>query len=135
VHVLAEQGYAQDGAGLEGNANLDFGVAMLKALQSAAIDPEASSHFQRSHSLRLPLLLDKLAQKLDRGDIRTIFVEVPAAIWLPTSRLARIDFVARDAANRELGTRGEEFVLEFERKRLHDEEERPDRSTTGDEYE
>ena len=53
-------------------------------------------------------------------------VEVPSAIWSPTARLARIDFVARDAANRELGARGEEFVLEFERKRLHDEEGRPD---------
>jgi hypothetical protein len=45
---------------------------------------------------------------------------VPRAVWSPTARLARIDFVARDAANRELGRRGEEFVLELERRRLHD---------------
>ena len=45
---------------------------------------------------------------------------VPQTVWSPTARLSRFDFVARDAANRELGRRGEEFVLEFERKRLHD---------------
>jgi hypothetical protein len=45
---------------------------------------------------------------------------VPQTVWSPTARLARFDFVARDAANRDLGRRGEEFVLEFERKRLHD---------------
>src|SRR5688572_25306478 len=47
-------------------------------------------------------------------------MKVPNASWSPADRLARIDFVARDAANRQLGRRGEEFVLEFERKRLHD---------------
>lgn len=36
------------------------------------------------------------------------------------STVARIDFAARDAANRELGRQGEEYVFEFERKRLHD---------------
>lgn len=41
-------------------------------------------------------------------------------MWSPTARLGTVDFVRRDAANRELGHRGEEFVLEFERKRLHD---------------
>jgi hypothetical protein len=45
---------------------------------------------------------------------------VPQTVWSPTARLARFDFVARDAANRDLGRRGEEFVLEFERRRLHD---------------
>lgn len=38
----------------------------------------------------------------------------------------KIDFVRRDAENRALGSRGEEFVVELERRRLHDEEERPD---------
>jgi len=47
-------------------------------------------------------------------------VAVPTAVWSATARLARVDFVARDAANRELGRRGEEFVLELERRRLHD---------------
>jgi len=41
-------------------------------------------------------------------------------------RFYRIDFVRRDAENRRLGMFGEEFVLEFERRRLHDVVERPD---------
>ena len=53
-------------------------------------------------------------------------MRVPAGQWSPTARLARFDFVARDAANRELGRRGEVFVLEFERRRLHDDARRPD---------
>src|SRR5688572_15377743 len=47
-------------------------------------------------------------------------MRIPQTIWSPEARLLRFDFVARDAANRDLGRRGEEFVLEFERKRLHD---------------
>ena len=47
-------------------------------------------------------------------------MRIPQTVWSPTTRLSRFDFVARDAANRDLGRRGEEFVLEFERKRLHD---------------
>ena len=47
-------------------------------------------------------------------------MRVPQTVWSPTTRLVRFDFVARDAANRDLGRRGEEFVVEFERKRLHD---------------
>ena len=38
----------------------------------------------------------------------------------------RIDFVSRDIQNRALGAAGEEFVVELERRRLHDEERRPD---------
>jgi hypothetical protein len=45
---------------------------------------------------------------------------VPQTVWSPTARLARFDFVARDAVNRDLGRRGEEFVVEFERRRLHE---------------
>jgi Domain of unknown function (DUF3883) len=47
-------------------------------------------------------------------------MRVPQTLWSPSARLSRLDFVARDAANRHLGRRGEEFVLDFERKRLHD---------------
>jgi hypothetical protein len=47
-------------------------------------------------------------------------MRIPQTVWSPAARLSRFDFVARDAANRDLGRRGEEFVLEFERKRLHD---------------
>jgi hypothetical protein len=41
-------------------------------------------------------------------------------------RFYRLDFVRRDAENRRLGRMGEEFVLEYERRRLHDAERRPD---------
>lgn len=47
-------------------------------------------------------------------------MRIPQTVWSPSARVRRFDFVARDAANRDLGQRGEEFVLEFERKRLHD---------------
>jgi hypothetical protein len=47
-------------------------------------------------------------------------MRIPQMAWSPTARLSKVDFVRRDAANRDLGQRGEEFVLEFERKRLHD---------------
>lgn len=45
---------------------------------------------------------------------------IPQVVWSPSAHLGRFDFVARDAANRDLGRRGEEFVLEFERRRLHE---------------
>ncbi len=38
----------------------------------------------------------------------------------------RTDFVRRDAENRRLGRLGEEWVMEFEQRRLHDEMRRPD---------
>ena len=52
-------------------------------------------------------------------------VAIPVSVWSPTAQLSRIDFVARDAMNKDLGRRGEEFVLAFERRRLHDVERRP----------
>jgi len=39
-----------------------------------------------------------------------------------------VDFVQRDARNRELGRNGEEWALELERRRLHDVDKRPDLS-------
>jgi hypothetical protein len=47
-------------------------------------------------------------------------------LWDPKRRVVAIDFVRRDAENRRLGQLGEEFVLELEQKRLHDEVRRPD---------
>ena len=44
------------------------------------------------------------------------------------SRIRKIDFVRLDAENRRLGGLGEEWALEFERRRLHDIEKRPDLS-------
>lgn len=41
-------------------------------------------------------------------------------------RFYRTDFVRRDAENRRLGRLGEEWVFDFERRRLHDEARRPD---------
>jgi hypothetical protein len=78
-----------------------------------------------------PLIGGPLLNPTTSPDPRTIEVDrlveappenmtVPQTVWSPTARLARFDFVARDAENRDLGWRGEEFVLEFERRRLHD---------------
>jgi hypothetical protein len=47
-------------------------------------------------------------------------------VWSPTARVVKVDFVRRDAQNRTLGRLGEEFVLELERRRLHDDVGRPD---------
>jgi len=35
-------------------------------------------------------------------------MKIPNTVWTPHARLARVDFVARDAANRDLGRRGED---------------------------
>ncbi len=73
-----------------------------------------------------PVLDPKTTPDAQGRSVRTLLVAppenmtVPNTVWSPTARLARFDFVARDAANRALGHRGEEFVVEFERKRLHD---------------
>ncbi len=53
-------------------------------------------------------------------------VAPPHRTWDPNGRVVAIDFVRRDAENRRLGRLGEEFVLELERKRLHDDAQRPD---------
>jgi hypothetical protein len=47
-------------------------------------------------------------------------MRIPDAVRSSWPRPVRFDFVARDAANRDLGRRGEAFVLEFERRRVHD---------------
>jgi hypothetical protein len=53
-------------------------------------------------------------------------IDAPERTWDPDARVVAIDFVRRDAENRRLGRLGEEFVLELERKRLHDDLRRPD---------
>lgn len=50
----------------------------------------------------------------------------PARPHEPGTRFYRQDYVRRDAENRRLGRLGEEWVVEFERRRLHDEEKRSD---------
>jgi hypothetical protein len=73
-----------------------------------------------------PVLNPRTAPELTALDVNRVVeappeeMKIPHAVWSPTARLTRFDFVARDAANRDLGRRGEEFVLEFERKRVHD---------------
>lgn len=42
------------------------------------------------------------------------------------TKFVKLDFARRDAENRRLGRLGEEWVVEFERRRLHDDERRPD---------
>jgi hypothetical protein len=49
-----------------------------------------------------------------------------AARTRPSFLPAKVDFQRLDAENRALGTRGEEFVFELERRRLHDDEGRAD---------
>lgn len=44
------------------------------------------------------------------------------------ANIRKVDFARIDAENRRLGRRGEEWALEFERRRLHDAEKRPDLS-------
>lgn len=66
---------------------------------------------------RIPAFVDVLSPPPD-----------PRRAARPTQvfRAVRVDFVRRDAENRLLGQRGEEFVFELERRRLHDDEQRPD---------
>jgi len=42
------------------------------------------------------------------------------------TRARHVDFLERDAENRRLGRLGEEWAVEFEARRLHDRERRPD---------
>ncbi len=53
-------------------------------------------------------------------------LEASARLWTPNARIVKVDFVRRDAENRRLGRLGEEFVVDLERRRLHDEARRPD---------
>jgi hypothetical protein len=53
-------------------------------------------------------------------------IDASERTWDPDARVVAIDFVRRDAENRRLGRLGEEFVLELERRRLHDDLRRPD---------
>ncbi len=73
-----------------------------------------------------PVLNPAASPPFEATDVTTIVepppeeMRIPHSVWSPSVRPARVDFVARDAENHALGRRGEEFVLEFERKRVHD---------------
>lgn len=81
-----------------------------------------------------PVLNPTASPAVGQLDPRAVFdepperVSMPTSVWSPTAKISRIDFVARDAANKELGRRGEEFVFEFERKRLRDVDAQPELS-------
>ena len=66
-------------------------------------------------------------------NVMALMVEPPEASGTAAERrrgvrppIKGIDFVMRDAKNRTLGHNGEEWAQEFERRRLHDVERRPD---------
>jgi hypothetical protein len=75
-----------------------------------------------------PLVAGPVLNPTDSPDVGTFYVgqvvqpppeamRIPATTWSPSARLSRFDFVARDAViSDDLG----KFVVEFERKRLHD---------------
>lgn len=69
-------------------------------------------------NLRVTTLIDKPP--------KTAFEVEPTAASERNARFYRTDFVQRDAENRRLGTLGEAWVVEFEQRRLRDEERRPD---------
>jgi hypothetical protein len=68
------------------------------------------------------------------GDVLSLIVEPPEPRATQSSssqaarRAVRIDFVERDARNRQLGRQGEEWALELEKRRLHDVDKRRDLS-------
>jgi len=81
-----------------------------------------------------PVLAPTATPSNEHGDLPSQIVESPPANVVAVSdadldqqtRFYRIDFVRRDAENRRLGRLGEEFVVDFEQRRLHDEARRPD---------
>lgn len=74
-------------------------------------------------------ILNPLNISLGAEDYSALLTDPPEparSARIRAARAAKIDFVRRDAENRSLGFRGEEFAFELERRRLHDEERRPD---------
>lgn len=82
---------------------------------------------------RSPVLEPSALPSLALHDVREAFVAAPempepakARPHRSSRRALRVDYVQRDARNRTLGRLGEEWVLELERRRLHDVEHRTD---------
>lgn len=78
-----------------------------------------------SPTARLPFPSQGLPSSLIEGAPET-HDAVPHEGLAGETRFCGLDFVRRDAENRRLGRLGEEWVVEFEQRRLHDEERRPD---------
>jgi len=82
-----------------------------------------------------PVLAPTVRPRVPYGKLPSALIEPPppGAVEVDTDervsgtpRFYRLDFVRRDAENRRLGRMGEEWVVEFEQRRLHDEARRPD---------
>jgi len=79
-----------------------------------------------------PVLSPEVLPDTGFDDVRRLIEEPPPAqAFAPDGAQrrrapVRVDFVERDARNRALGRNGEEWAVEFERRRLHDVEKRPD---------
>jgi hypothetical protein len=78
-----------------------------------------------------PVVQPTAAPPTDFSDLAALVEPPPEFVARPArrepgSRLVKVDFVALDARNRQLGRMGEEWALEYEARRLHDVENRPD---------
>lgn len=81
-----------------------------------------------------PILAPTSRQPIAAGDLAGLVVDPPVTegVVAPRAeddaraRFFKTDFVRRDAENRKLGRLGEEWALEFEQRRLHDDAKRPD---------
>ena len=95
-------------------------------LEQAVLEYLDTHHEFFEHAVQGPVLNPTASPDLQGLDVARLLeappetMKVPRGAWSPDARLIHVDFVARDAANHDLGRRGEEFVVEFERKRLHD---------------
>jgi len=81
--------------------------------------------------VRSPVVQPNTAPPTDFSDLEALVERPPEFVPRPArrepgSRLVKVDFVALDARNRQLGRMGEEWALEYEARRLHDVEKRPD---------
>jgi hypothetical protein len=97
-------------------------------LERLSIQPDLVQTLEAS-----PVVAPAIAPRTNFSDIDALIDDPPepsraakpsASSAGPTAR--HIDFVQRDAENRRLGRLGEEWTLEFEQRRLHDVERRPD---------
>ena len=92
---------------------LDAEIALFEALASGPV-------LSPAHPGAAPTRVDRLVEAPPEG------TPVAHSEVGPGSHLSKIDFVRRDAESRLLGQLGEEWVLEFEVRRLHDQHARPD---------
>lgn len=80
----------------------------LRLAEATRLNPK---ELQAVHSTRFDQLIEAPPERL-------ITSRSPAKPWL-TRKARKVDFAERDAANRRLGTLGEQFVFDFEKYRLN----------------